>query len=164
MIDNWGKLGVKDNEALDGFPNNSGRRNNTFLRNYLAPYVNETSLIAQRAAYRAGVIPSKRKGRPVTNNPDVADAYLDVKVSVGRVIVNVTNFDDVAFKDVFFRISSPGITFTKRSAPHSIPADGSAAAIFTFSGSPKGNATAQVSYSNPRTRPCSRKKEFSLYI
>ncbi|KAF5695155.1 hypothetical protein FDENT_598 [Fusarium denticulatum] len=95
VIDNWGKLGVKDNKVLDGFPNHSGRRNNTFLRNYLAPDINGTSLIAQRAAYRAGVIPSKRKGRSVTNDADIANAYLDVKVSDGRVVVNVTNFDDV---------------------------------------------------------------------
>src|SRR6478735_3186053 len=92
VIDNWGKLGVADNEVLDGFPNHSGRRNNTFLRKYRATNVNGTSLIAQRAAYRAGVIPSKRKGRPVTNDPDIADAYLGAKVSNGLVALNVTNF------------------------------------------------------------------------
>ncbi|RBR11742.1 hypothetical protein FVER53590_13062 [Fusarium verticillioides] len=162
VVDNWGKLGVKDNEVLDGFPNHSGRRNNTFLRNYLAPYVNETSLIAQKAAYRAGVIPSRRQGRPVTNDPDIADAYLDVKVSDGRVVVNVTNFDDVDFRDVVFRISGPGVMFTRESTPRSIPADGSAAAVYTFSGSPKANATAWVSYVNPRTRAYSREKQFSV--
>ncbi|KAF5963254.1 hypothetical protein FBULB1_13516 [Fusarium bulbicola] len=117
VIDNWGKLGVKDNEILDGFPNHSGRRNNTFLRNYLGPYVNGTSLIAQRAAHRAGVVPSKRKGRPVTSDPDIADAYLDFKVSDRHVAVYVTNFDDLDFKDVIFHISGPGVTFTKRSIP-----------------------------------------------
>ncbi|RBQ77888.1 hypothetical protein FVER14953_13062 [Fusarium verticillioides] len=162
VVDNWGKLGVKDNEVLDGFPNHSGRRNNTFLRNYLAPYVNETSLIAQKAAYRAGVIPSRRQGRPVTNDPDIADAYLDVKVSDGRVVVNVTNFDDVDFRDVVFRISGPGVMFTRESTPRSIPADGSAAAVYTFSGSPKANATAWVSYVNPRTRAYSGEKQFSV--
>ncbi|KAG4292457.1 hypothetical protein FPRO06_13710 [Fusarium proliferatum] len=162
LIDNWGKLGVKDNEVLDGFPNHSGRRNNTFLRNYLAPYINGTSLIAQRAAYRAGVTPSKRKGRPITNDPNIADAYLDVKVSDGHVVVNVTNFDDWDFRDVVFRISGRGITFTRKFTPHSIPADGSAAAVYTFSGSPKGNATAWVSYANPRTQRYRREKEFSL--
>ncbi|KAG9495574.1 hypothetical protein J7337_013824 [Fusarium musae] len=162
VVDNWGKLGVKDNEVLDGFPNHSGRRNNTFLRNYLAPYVNETSLIAQKAAYRAGVIPSRRQGRPVTNDPDIADAYLDVKVSDGHVVVNVTNFDDVDFRDVVFRISGPGVMFTRKSTPRSIPADGSAAAVYTFSGSPKANAIAWVSYVNPRTRAYSREKQFSV--
>ncbi|RKL27473.1 hypothetical protein BFJ72_g13060 [Fusarium proliferatum] len=162
VIDNWGKLGVKDNEVLDGLPNHSGRRNNTFIRNYLAPYINGTSLIAQRAAYRAGVTPSKRKGRPITNDPNIADAYLDVKVSDGHVVVNVTNFDDWDFRDVVFRISGRGITFTRKFTPHSIPADGSAAAVYTFSGSPKGNATAWVSYANPRTQRYRREKEFSL--
>ncbi|KAF5572340.1 xylanase A, partial [Fusarium pseudocircinatum] len=142
VIDNWGKLGVKDNEVIDGFPNHSGRRNSTFLRNYLAPCVNGTSLIAQRAAYRAGVIPSRRKRRPVTNDPNIADAYLDVKVSDGRVVVNVTNYNDVDFRDVAFRISGPGVTFKRKSTPRSIPADSSAAAVYTFSGSPKANATA----------------------
>ena len=164
MIDNWGKLGVEGNEVLDGFPNHSGRRNNTFLRNYLAADVNETSLIAQRAAYRAGVIPSKRKGRPVTNAPDIADAYLSVKISDEIVALNLTNFDDVDFKDVFFRIAGPGVAFENRSSPTSIPADGSAMAVFAFSGSPKGNATARVSYVNPGVGPSSREKmiPFSL--
>lgn len=162
VIDNWGKLGIKDNEVLDGFPNHSGRRNNTFLRNYLAPFVNGTSLKAQRATYRAGVIPSKRKGRPVTNDPNIADAYLDVKVSDRHVVVNVTNFDDLDFRDVVFRISGRGITFTRKFTPHSIPADGSAAAVYTFSGSPKGSATVWVSYANPRTQRYSREKAFSL--
>ncbi|KAF4437396.1 hypothetical protein F53441_13073 [Fusarium austroafricanum] len=162
VIDNWGKLGVKGNEVLDGFPNFSGRRNNTFLRNYLAPYVNATSRLAQRAAFRAGVIPSKRKGGPVTNSPDVADGYLNVQVSRGRVVVNVTNFDDVDFTDVVFRLWGPGVIFKGVSSPRSIPADGSVVAVYTFSGSPKGNATAKVSYVNPRTRPSSREKEFSI--
>ncbi|KAF5980167.1 xylanase A [Fusarium coicis] len=142
----------------------SGKRNNTFLRNYLAPYVNRTSLIAQKAAYQAGVIPLRRQGRPVTNDPDIADAYLDVKVSDGRVVVNVTNFDDVDFRDVVFRISGPGVMFTRKSTPRSIPAGGSAAAVYTFSGSPKANATAWVSYVNPRTQAYSKEKQFSVPI
>ncbi|UZP36734.1 hypothetical protein NXS19_004550 [Fusarium pseudograminearum] len=164
VIDNWGKLGVGGNEVLDGFPNHSGRRNNTFLRNYLASHVNGTSLIAQRAAYRAGVIPSKRKGRPVTNDPDITDVYLDIKVSDGLVALNVTNFDDVDFKDVVFHIASPGVTFKKRSSPMSIPADSSATAVYSFSGSPKTNATARVRYVNPRVGPFSRERliAFSL--
>ncbi|KAF4338051.1 xylanase A [Fusarium beomiforme] len=164
VIDNWGKLGVEGNEVLDGFPNFSGRRNNTFLRNYLASRVNETSLIAQKAAFRAGLVPSKRTGRPVTNSPDIPDSYLDVQVSAGHVVVNVTNFDDVGFRDVVFRISGPGVTFTEKSSPSSIPADGSAKAVYTFSGSPEGNGTARVDYLNPRTRPSSRQIEFSLQI
>lgn len=164
VIDNWGKLGVGGNEVLDGFPNHSGRRNNTFLRNYLASHVNGTSLIAQRAAYRAGVIPSKRKGRPVTNDPDITDVYLDIKVSDGLVALNVTNFDDVDFKDVVFHIASPYVTFKKRSSPMSIPADSSATAVYAFSGSPKTNATARVGYVNPRVGPFSRERliAFSL--
>lgn len=164
VIDNWGKLGVADNKVLDGFPNHSGRRNNTFLRNYLATDVNETSLIAQRAAYRAGVIPSKRKGRPVTNNPDIADVYLGVKVRDGIVALNVANFDDVDFKDVLFRIVGPGVKFKERSSPSSIPADGSAMAVYVFSGSPRGNATARVSYVNPRIGPSSREKVVSFSL
>ncbi|KIL84666.1 hypothetical protein FAVG1_12193 [Fusarium avenaceum] len=164
VIDNWGKLGVEGNEVLDGFPNFSGRRNNTFLRNFLVPDVNGTSLIAQRAAFRAGVIPSKRKARPVTNSPSIADSYLDVQVSGGRVIVNLTNFDDVDLTDVVFRISGPGVVFEEESVPASIPADGSAAAVYTFSGSQEGNSTARVDYVNPRTQASSREKEFSLPI
>ncbi|KAJ4137157.1 hypothetical protein NW768_002738 [Fusarium equiseti] len=164
VIDNWGKLGVGGNEVLDGFPNHTGRRNNTFLRNYLAPDVNGTSSIAQKAAYRAGVVPSKRKGRPVTNDPNIADVYLDIQISDGLVALNVTNFDDVDFKDVVFRISSPGVTFTKRCSPISVPADSSAIAVYAFSGSPKGNATAGVSYVNPRVRPHNRERMISFSL
>lgn len=164
MIDNWGKLGVEGNEVLDGFPNYSGRRNNTFLCNYLATDVNETSLIAQRAAYRAGVIPSKRKGRPVTNDPDIADAYLSVKLSDGIVALNLTNFDDVDFKDVVFRIAGPGVAFEERYSPTSLPADGSATAVYAFSGSPKGNVTARVSYVNPGVGQSSREMMISFSL
>ncbi|RGP81162.1 xylanase a [Fusarium longipes] len=162
VIDNWGKLGVKDNEVLDGFPNFSGRRNNTFLRNFLAPHVNETSVLARRAAYRAGVLPSKRSTRPVTNSPNIADGHLNVRVDRGRIFVNVTNFDDVDFTDVSFHLSGVGVNFQEDYSPSSIPADGSAMAVFTFSGSPKGNAIANVNYVNPSTRVSSRQTEFSL--
>ncbi|KAH7494799.1 hypothetical protein FOMA001_g40 [Fusarium oxysporum f. sp. matthiolae] len=70
------------------------------------------------------------KGKPVTNSPNIADAYLYVKVSDRRVVVNVTNFNDVDLIDVAFRISGPGVTFTRKSSPRSIPADGSAAAVY----------------------------------
>ncbi|KAH7002921.1 pectin lyase fold/virulence factor [Fusarium venenatum] len=162
VIDNWGKLGIKDNEVLDGFPNFSGRRNNTFLRNFLAPHVNATSLLAQRAAYRAGVIPSKRKTKPVTNCPDIADGHLDVQINRGRVFVNVTNFDDVDFVDVSFHLSGVGVIFKEEYSPSLIPADDYAMAVYTFSGSPEGNYTARVNYVNPWTRSSSRQKEFSL--
>ncbi|SPJ78647.1 uncharacterized protein FTOL_07037 [Fusarium torulosum] len=111
VINNWGKLGVEGNEVLDGFPNFSGGCNNTFLRNYLAPHVNGTSLVAQGAAFRAGIIPPKRVARPFTNCPNIADSYLYVQVSDGRVFVNRTNFDDVDFTNVASRISGPGVIF-----------------------------------------------------
>lgn len=126
--------------------------------------MNGTSLVAQRAAFRAGVIPSKREARPVTNSPNIADSYLDVQVSSDRVVVNLTNFDDVGFTDVVFSISGPGVVFEEESIPDSIPADGSAAAVYTVSGSHEGNSTARVDYVNPRTQASSREKEFSLPI
>jgi hypothetical protein len=133
VIDNWVKLGVEGNKVLDGFPNFSRRRNSTILRNYLAPHVNRTSLVAQRAEFRARVIPSKYVSRTVTDCPNIAASYLDIQVSGGRVVVNVTNFDDVNFTDVVFRMSGPGIIFRERPLPGSILADGSAIAAYIFS-------------------------------
>lgn len=147
VIDNWGKAG----QSLDGFPNGTGRRNNTFIRNFVVRDVASTSVLSQRVAYRAGIPPGKRAGRPVSNQDDLADAYISLSFSDGNVRVNVTNFDDVDLTDVTFDVSAQGGELTPDEVPMSIPADSFAVATYEFSGSEQPSFDASATYTNPRT-------------
>lgn len=106
FLDNWGKSG---DATLVNQPDGSGRRGNTFVRNYVRPTVAQTSERAQRAAYRAGVLPGKRRNRPVSNDAGLADGYLAVASGDGGVLtVTLSNFDDAEFSDVVFSVSANG--------------------------------------------------------
>ena len=154
LIDNFGGNG---NPAVN-FPDGTAAWGNTLIRNYqTGMYVTQTSVTGQRTAYRAGVLPGRRSGRPVSNNPNLADGHIAVifpaDIATGVITVNVSNFDDVAFTGVLFSaiISSP-FTLTPVSEPTSVPANSFALATWKVSG---GNCTAplfsvKVVYTNPR--------------
>lgn len=146
VIDNWGKAG----STLDGFPNGTGRRGNTYIRNFVVKDVASTSAIGQKVAYRAGVLPGKRAGRPVTNQNTLADAYISLSSSGGNVRVNVTNFDDVSFTNVKFTMSASNGALTASDVPTSIPANSFAIATYKFSGSGTPAVSASATYTNPR--------------
>lgn len=148
VIDNWGKVG----EELDGFPDHSGRRGNTFLRNYIVGDVSETSLRAQRAAYRAGVLPGARAGRPVSNNDNLADGYLSLGPgNDGTLAVNLTNFDDVDLTDLSFKVSAEDAVVDPIDVPTSVLADSFAVATYNIEGANELSISARASYKNPRT-------------
>lgn len=152
ITDNWGKVG---DDTLVDHPDGSGRRGNTFLRNYVVDSLDETSAEAQRVAYRAGVRPSTRAGRPVSNEEDLADGYISLGPSEDGtlVAVTVTNFDDVDFTDVTFEVTAQdGQKLESADMPVSIPADGFAVATYRLDGtSGDVEIAASVSYENPRT-------------
>jgi hypothetical protein len=130
-MDNWGLAG----ESLDGFPDGSGRRNNTFIRNFVVRDVASISVLGQKVAYRAGILPANHAGRPVSNKDDLADACISLLSSDGSISVNVTNFDDVDFTDVTFDVSTQDGELTPIEVPTSIPVDSFAIATSEFSGS-----------------------------
>ena len=152
IIDNWGKAG---DDTLVGQPDGTGRRGNTFLRNYVVDSLSEVSAAGQRVAYRAGVLPGNRSDRQVTNDENLADGYISLGPSDdGTLIaVNVTNFDDIDFKSVIFEVNTQGgMDLEPVDTPTSIPADSFAVATYRLDGgSGIVDAKASVSYENPRT-------------
>jgi hypothetical protein len=153
LIENFGRTlkNIGPRWALDGFPNHSGWRNNTFLRNRIVSSVSETSLVAQKAAYRAGVLPGVRTGRPVSNDPSLADAFIAVERADARQVnVNLTNFDDVDLDSVTFQASTGGNDLKPLRVPRIIPRNSFAVAIYEL-GETGVNVTASATYTNPRT-------------
>ncbi|KAI3318055.1 pectin lyase-like protein [Xylariaceae sp. AK1471] len=147
-LDNWGKSG----SALDGKPNHSGDAKNTYLRNYIASDVSKTSSAAQKAAYRAGVLPERRAGRPVSNNPNLPDAYLSIGMQGSNLAINLTNFDDISFSGVSFKVTAQGATLSSINMPSTIPGAASVAATFNLNGANNPSVSATVTYTNPRTK------------
>jgi hypothetical protein len=148
FLDNWGKSG----STLDGKPNHSGDAKNTYLRNYIASDVSKTSSAAQKAAYRAGVLPERRAGRPVSNNPNLPDAHLSIGMQGSNLVVNLTNFDDIPFHGVSFKVTAQDATLSSINMPSTVPGAASVAATFNLNGANNPSVSATVTYTNPRTK------------
>ncbi|KFY47952.1 hypothetical protein V495_01716 [Pseudogymnoascus sp. VKM F-4514 (FW-929)] len=161
LMGNFGHVGADQVNK----PNGSANFGNTFINNLNVQSLADTSEPAQRVAYRAGVLPSKRGLRQVSN-PDTPDSYLSLaftSLATGRVQVSATlsNFDDVDFTQVSFTevlTNANGYTLAPTSsAPQSIPANARSHATWELvpgsqnacTGSPTVSVTAK--YTNPRT-------------
>lgn len=107
FIGNFGRVGYDQVQQPDG----SADFNNTFVRNWNVTSLSQTSSGGQRVAYRAGVSPSKRPGRPISNEkvPDgnIALVFPTDLVNNGTIRVNVTNFDDIDYTGCSFLPLSP---------------------------------------------------------
>lgn len=155
LIDNFGASG---RDFLNS-PNGSGIWGNTFIRNYIVRNVTQATIAAARVAYRAGIEPTKRAGRRVSNDASLADAALSLeffKTADGDVVLSIFNFDDVEFTGVEISIAASNSSspeFTAENIPTVVPANGVASATYKIAGSsctpPKFSAT--VRYTNPRT-------------
>ena len=149
LIDNYGHTGTQ----LGNAPGGSGNFGDTFIDNYLVSGLSQTSEGAQRAAYRAGILPGRRRNRPVSN-PQIPDAYLSIGSENGYLAVNISNFDDVAFTGVTFSVSanSGGYTLVPVQVPNLVPPDSFALATYIVDGTPgRPSFSATVRYTNPRT-------------
>lgn len=147
VMDNWGKVG----DTLVNQPNGTGRRGNTFLRNYVVSSLLNMTAVGQKAAYRAGIPPGARADRPVSNDDSLSDGYLSIGTKDGLLAVNVTNFDDVKFEQLDFQVSANGARVSAVKVPRHVPADGSAVATYKVKVSTETNVTGTVTYKNPRT-------------
>jgi len=120
-------------------PNGTGQFGNTFESNYVVrDAVTNAAVTGQKTAYRAGVLPGRRAGRPVSN-PALADAYIAVifpsNIATDLIRVNITNFDDVPLTAVSFQTSiSSNYALTPVSVPQSIPANSFAIATWQITG------------------------------
>lgn len=110
--------------------------------------VQQAGTAGMRIAYRAGVLPGKRTGRPVSNDPSLPDGAVDITSSNGQLNVQLSNFDDVAYTGVTFEVT--GGSLTPGNVPTTAPANGVATATYKFSGQ-KPSVRATVKYTNPRT-------------
>lgn len=133
------------------FTDNFGKIGGATTGNTIAASLSAVSLAGRKAAYRAGVEPGKRAGRPISN-ADIADGEVTIVAGSksGTVDITVNNFDDVTFTGVSYTITANGAALQAVSAPTSIPANGAAMASFSTSGSGK-TISASVKYTNPRT-------------
>ncbi|KAH8172316.1 hypothetical protein LIA77_06571 [Sarocladium implicatum] len=137
--------------------------NNTYKHNWYldgpsvdtnnqASSVSDTDAVGQRVAYRAGLEPSKRAGKPVTNPTDLADGFLGISCSDGTLTLTFWNFDDSTFSDVKFTASAnDGSRLSDKSIPTEIEPDSWDQATYSVSGSGCPDFTAEVSYQNQRT-------------
>ncbi|KAK3943404.1 hypothetical protein QBC46DRAFT_40050 [Diplogelasinospora grovesii] len=116
--------------------------------NYAATDVSQTGTNGMRVAYRAGVEPRLRNGRPVSNDQSLRDGNLDISSGNGQVIVKISNFDDVDFTGVTVSVSG-GLT-PVGTLPTTVPANSAATAAYRYSGN-KPSVSVTVKYTNPRT-------------
>jgi hypothetical protein len=115
--------------------------------NFGAASVQQTGEEGLRTAYRAGVLPGRRSGRPVSNSAGIPDGFLTVARSGGgTATLNISNFDDVAFTGVSISVS--GGSLTAVSVPSTIPANSFAQAKYAGA---FNTVSATVRYTNPRT-------------
>jgi hypothetical protein len=138
-------------------PNGTGEFGNTFLRNYNVTGLEQISVEGHRVAYRAGIPPSHRASRPVSN-PERDDGHIALGFASeleGAFYVNVTNFDDDDFVDVSFSLSaSEGYEVSAEDEPpSSVSGDSQTQVSYRVTGSGDLPATisAKVTYTNART-------------
>lgn len=150
FVDNWGR-NKNPKYPLDGFPDHTGVHGNTFLRNKIAQYINQTNEAAQKAAYRAGVLPGARDGRRVSNDLNLADAFLSAnQTDETLVTVKMTNFDDVKFEIITLTASADGVSLEPLDVPKSVPGNSFVIATYQSGRTDGANITATATYKNPR--------------
>lgn len=160
LADNYGRAG----QPLVDRPAGSGPEGDTYLRNRIVAGVAATSAAAQRMAYRAGVVPGRRAGRPVSNDEaGLAGGWVALAtVATGDgttdapwlLAVNVTNFDDVDYTDATFDVTTiDGPALATVDVPATLPADASVLATYRCVGADRcqsPHVLATVQYTNPR--------------
>ncbi|GAB1317089.1 Xylanase A [Madurella fahalii] len=145
--------------------NGAGTTNNTYAGNYYRQGatrqgntqirdVNDASVAAKRIAYRAGIPPAKRTGRPIGNPGNVDDGAVILGGRSGKLAVTIENFDDAPFTgvEIEFGGSNAG-SCAKVDVPSTIMGNGAATATYTVSGpgSSRPSVSVTVRYVNSRT-------------
>ncbi|KAM7192178.1 xylanase A [Rhypophila sp. PSN 637] len=158
---------LTDNYAFDNGVNTA---NNTYKDNYYRTGINragnfqisslsQASVNAKRVAYRAGVLPGKRAGRPVSNQPvsAVPDGVVTVSLTRDSLSITLENFDDREFTNVTFETRVTNNLFQIGSdngtVPKTVPANVKATGSWkvTGNGANSGKVTVTAKYVNSRT-------------
>lgn len=136
--------------------------NNTYIANWYknggaqtgntqTQSVAQTSAQGQRAAYRAGVTPGKRGGRPVTNPTNLADGYLGISCNGGTLTLTLWNFDDLPFTSVAYSATANGASLSPGTVPNGVNGDTWTQATYRVSTGQCPSFSASVQYKNSRT-------------
>ncbi|KAL8294716.1 hypothetical protein RB597_007690 [Gaeumannomyces tritici] len=144
------------NTGNNAFADNWGRVGSVSGSDRSASNLQQTSAAAQRVAYRAGVRPSKRAGRSVSNDPGVADGYLGSSCSgSGDLTLTLWNYDDSPFTGVSFAVRTNNgaqVLPSGGASPATVGADTWVQAKFRVaSGGCGAVAGSSASYTNSRT-------------
>jgi hypothetical protein len=147
---NWAAVnGV--NTGNNSYVDNWYKSGNGISGNYNAQSVSQTNALGQRAAYRAGVTPRKRSGRPVSNDASLPDGYLGISCTGGTVTLTLWNFDDSPFTNVRFSATANGASLTPSNVPTGVNGDTWTQATYRSSNGQCPGVSAQVQYTNSRT-------------
>ncbi|PQE07322.1 pectin lyase fold virulence factor protein [Rutstroemia sp. NJR-2017a WRK4] len=154
LTDNFGLY--PSNRDFTNAPHGSGVLNNTFLRNFIVPGLTGTTIEGQRVAYRAGITPGARGGRPISN-PRVADSGISLEFPSNlpeNLVVKLWNFDDAPFSDVSFNIKTDAhSTVNAVQIPNGVPADSSVNGTWKLSSDTCSVPSVSIvaTYTNTRT-------------
>lgn len=143
------------NTANNSFTGNHGHSGPSTSGNFLISDVSQALPGVQRAAYRAGVVPSKRTGRKGASETGVPDGRVAVASGGGHGMLRVTvsNFDDAPFTEVEFSVTGDnGVTFTAQGlVPGEIKGNGDTVVEWKASRGGMTGVTVEVRYVNSRT-------------
>ncbi|PQE28411.1 xylanase A protein [Rutstroemia sp. NJR-2017a BBW] len=154
LTDNFGLYPT--NRDFTNAPHGSGVLNNTFMRNFIVPGLTGTTIEGQRVAYRAGITPGARVGRPVMN-PPVAESGISLEFPSnlpGNLVLKLWNFDDALFSDLSFNIKTDShLTVDAVQIPKDIPGDSSVNSTWRLSSDACSVPSVSVvaTYTNTRT-------------
>ncbi|KJR86060.1 xylanase A [Sporothrix schenckii 1099-18] len=139
-------VNTANNSYIDNF-GKTGRRSSGVT---IISELSQASVTAKRAAYRAGVLPAKRRGRQVSN-PDIPDGCITIGSESGNVTITLDNFDDTAFTSVSFTVTASNTTFTAVNIPNTIQANSARVATYEALGSSRPRVSVTARYTNGRT-------------
>lgn len=145
-------VNTANNTYIDNWYKNGGARD----RNTQVQSVAQTSVQGQRVAYRAGVTPGKRGGRPVTNPTNLADGYLGMSCSGGTLTLTLWNFDDLPFTGVTFSATANGANLSPNTTPNVVNGNTWAQATYRVSTGQCPSFSTSVLYKNSRTGTSSK--------
>jgi len=140
-------VNTANNTYIDNWYKSGGARD----RNYQVQSVAQTSAQGQRAAYRAGVTPRKRTGRPVTNLNNLVDGYLGISCNGGVLTLTLWNFDDLPFTGVTFSATANGASLSPNIVPSTVNGNTWTQAKYQVSNGQCPSFSASVQYRNTRT-------------
>lgn len=154
IVDNFGMW--KPGWDFTDAPNHTGYYNSTFHRDFVVGGLLQVKPEGQRVAYRAGIPPARRAGRPVSN-PPISDAYLGLdfpSTAKGKLVATLWNFDDSDFRVGSVKASASHGRVKATRLPSRVPADGIATARWELdmNGCSVPVISVTATYTNLRTK------------